>query len=340
MNISTLCTRMFGCRWCLVVSGALALSACTTFSQDGGFETVARATQEQLGKEVRWTRTPEEKVKTERQTAQLLQQPLSVDDAVQIALLNNGSLQASFEELGISEADVVQSGRLPNPRFTLRHAERAAAVRHRGDGERERARAVDDSLRSRDRKAALCRGRRRRVRPISCKLAARTREAYFTALAARETAHYLLQGRGSGRGRRGARAPHACGRQLESRSMRRASAASTWRPPLELGAGAAGRERCARGLGRKCSAWRVGTEAPAGRTAARSAATSIEELPEIERTALDNRIDLQGDARAHRCARASVASQPSHALRQRARRGADARPAGTELASPTRRATR
>jgi hypothetical protein len=37
-------------------------------------------------------------------------------------LLNNHALQASFQELGVSESDLVQSGRLPNPRFTLRHS--------------------------------------------------------------------------------------------------------------------------------------------------------------------------------------------------------------------------
>jgi outer membrane protein TolC len=40
-----------------------------------------------------------------------------MDDAVQIALLNNRGLQASYGELGISEADLVQAGRLPNPGF-------------------------------------------------------------------------------------------------------------------------------------------------------------------------------------------------------------------------------
>ena len=44
-------------------------------------------------------------------------QPLSVDDAVQVALFNNRGLQATFQELGIAEADLVQAGRLPNPGF-------------------------------------------------------------------------------------------------------------------------------------------------------------------------------------------------------------------------------
>ena len=45
--------------------------------------------------------------------------PLSVDDAVQVAILNNRGLQAALAELGLAEADLVQAGRLPNPRIAL-----------------------------------------------------------------------------------------------------------------------------------------------------------------------------------------------------------------------------
>ncbi|MGQ0658848.1 MAG: TolC family protein [Chromatiales bacterium] len=45
----------------------------------------------------------------------LAKTPLSVDAAVQLALLNNPALQADFEELGITQADVVQAGLLENP---------------------------------------------------------------------------------------------------------------------------------------------------------------------------------------------------------------------------------
>ena len=101
---------------------ALGVMGCAQFSRDGGFDEVARASRLQIGTEVRWARTPEERAKSDLQIADLLQHPLSVNDAVQIALLGNAALQASFQELGISEADLVQSGRLPNPGFTLRHA--------------------------------------------------------------------------------------------------------------------------------------------------------------------------------------------------------------------------
>src|SRR5271155_1630223 len=82
---------------CVLSLCVLALSGCAEFSRDGGFGPVAQATQERIGKEVRWTRTPEERAKSERQIAELLGRPLSVEDAVQIALLENGALQASFQ---------------------------------------------------------------------------------------------------------------------------------------------------------------------------------------------------------------------------------------------------
>ena len=117
------CRRLY--RWSAAL-GALSLAGCTTFSRDGGFSGVADTAQARLGKEVRWLRTPEERAEAQAQVAALMQSPLSVDEAVQIALLNNPALQAAFQELGISEAELVQSGRLPNPRLTLRHASAGA----------------------------------------------------------------------------------------------------------------------------------------------------------------------------------------------------------------------
>src|ERR1700733_1564335 len=126
MNVPT--TRIRVVRKAPVLAGllaALALCGCATFSSDGGFDSVAKQTRAQLHHEVRWARTKDESAKNEAEVAAMLAHALSPEDAVQIALLNNRSLQASFEELGISEADLVQSGRLPNPRFTLRHASAA-----------------------------------------------------------------------------------------------------------------------------------------------------------------------------------------------------------------------
>ncbi|MFM0556871.1 TolC family protein [Paraburkholderia sediminicola] len=93
------------------------LAGCTTFSKDGGFNTVSTTASERLGKDAVLVKTDEDRDAVAKRTQELLARPLSMDDAVQIALLNNRGLQASYGELGISEADLVQAGRLPNPGF-------------------------------------------------------------------------------------------------------------------------------------------------------------------------------------------------------------------------------
>lgn len=45
----------------------------------------------------------------------MLAKPLTADEAVQIALLNNRELQATYEDLGVAQADLVQAGLLKNP---------------------------------------------------------------------------------------------------------------------------------------------------------------------------------------------------------------------------------
>ncbi|MGY8524723.1 TolC family protein [Paracidovorax citrulli] len=98
---------------------ALLLSACASFSPDGGFGPTAEAARERLGKEAIWSRTDEDRAVVAQRLRELLAQPLDADAAVQIALLNSPALQADFAALGIAEADYVQATRLPNPGFTF-----------------------------------------------------------------------------------------------------------------------------------------------------------------------------------------------------------------------------
>ncbi|MFK4985599.1 hypothetical protein ACI4B7_27625, partial [Klebsiella pneumoniae] len=49
----------------------------------------------------------------------LLRRGLTVDTAVQIALLNNRGLQASYNELALAETDLVQESLPPNPVFSI-----------------------------------------------------------------------------------------------------------------------------------------------------------------------------------------------------------------------------
>lgn len=50
----------------------------------------------------------------------LLADELSVETAVQLALLNNRALQTTYEDLGIGQADLVQAGLLRNPVLSAR----------------------------------------------------------------------------------------------------------------------------------------------------------------------------------------------------------------------------
>jgi cobalt-zinc-cadmium efflux system outer membrane protein len=56
---------------------------------------------------------------TDESVRQLLQQPLTADAAVRIALLNNRELRASLRDLGVARGRLLQAGLLPNPEFEL-----------------------------------------------------------------------------------------------------------------------------------------------------------------------------------------------------------------------------
>ncbi|HSV71386.1 MAG TPA: TolC family protein [Methylibium sp.] len=103
----------------LCLGAALGLAGCASPSPDRGFGAVEQAAQQRLGQTVSWTRSAEQRAAADARVAELLAEPLGADAAVQVALLNNRGLQAAFEQLGITEAEAVQATRLPNPGFSF-----------------------------------------------------------------------------------------------------------------------------------------------------------------------------------------------------------------------------
>jgi len=81
------------------------------------------------GQNLQWIRDAATNSNVEQTVRSLLAKDLTVDAAVQIALFNNRSLQATFEEIGILQADLVQAGLLKNPQIAASSAFRIA--RHR-----------------------------------------------------------------------------------------------------------------------------------------------------------------------------------------------------------------
>jgi outer membrane protein TolC len=106
----------------------LMLGGCASFSPDGGFDTVTAATRDRLGKDTRIVRNEADVAALADAIAPLLSAPLSVDSAVQVALLNNRGLQATYQRLGLAEADLVQAGRLQNPRFGFKRSHEGSDV--------------------------------------------------------------------------------------------------------------------------------------------------------------------------------------------------------------------
>lgn len=97
---------------------ALLLAGCASVTPDGGVGAVADLARGKTGG-VDATLSRESTADTQHAIATLLAQPLTAQAAVRVALLNNPQLQASMAALGISDAERVQAGRLPNPHLSI-----------------------------------------------------------------------------------------------------------------------------------------------------------------------------------------------------------------------------
>lgn len=99
----------------LVSIAVAVLSGCISVPRDAGFDAVATSVSARTDKRILWNRSTEDDRAVETAVRELLARDLTVDSAVQIALLNNRTLQATYEDLGVAQADLVQAGLLTNP---------------------------------------------------------------------------------------------------------------------------------------------------------------------------------------------------------------------------------
>lgn len=96
-----------------------SVGGCASTSAKPAFDDVARTVQARSGHALRWDQNTKEDDEARRAIDRLLAHDLTVDAAVQVALLASPSLRAKLEELAISQADLVQAGLLKNPVFTF-----------------------------------------------------------------------------------------------------------------------------------------------------------------------------------------------------------------------------
>src|SRR3954452_5996654 len=103
----------------MTLAGLAALTGCAARPNDAGFADVQRTLAERGVQRVEWNTDTDADAQAGRAVRGLLSRDeLTADDAVQVALLNNRRLQATYEDLGVAQADLVQAGLLRNPVFS------------------------------------------------------------------------------------------------------------------------------------------------------------------------------------------------------------------------------
>lgn len=170
----------------------LLLAGCASLSREDSFAPVRDTVRDTAGKDVEWIRTTDDQAKVDARVAALLAKPLGVEDAVQIALLENKGLQASFAELGLARADLMQASRLPNPGFSM--------LRTRHGDEYKIEQIVTFNILSLATVPVAAKVEERRFESVRravamevIRLAYDTRKAYLEAVAADETARYAAK---------------------------------------------------------------------------------------------------------------------------------------------------
>ena len=94
------------------------MGGCATVSREAGFAFVEETVWDNAGHEIAWYQSDAEYEEVAGRVQALLSDSLSETDAVEIALLNNRSLQAAYATLGITHAALVQAGLFSNPRLS------------------------------------------------------------------------------------------------------------------------------------------------------------------------------------------------------------------------------
>ncbi|MDB4979270.1 MAG: hypothetical protein JWM82_22, partial [Myxococcales bacterium] len=127
--------------WAFPLALVSAVGGCGSVSKSRGHDEVSRLVKERTGRETRWAQGAPEESEIDRWVTARLAGGLTRDAAVDVALVNNPHLQETYEELGLSQAEVVQAGLLHNPSVGAH-----VAFPVRGDGKEISFSLVQDFL--------------------------------------------------------------------------------------------------------------------------------------------------------------------------------------------------
>src|SRR5881296_865027 len=165
----------------VMVLAAGGTTGCATLRPGAAFSDVERLVGARTPRSIHWNQgTPADR-EVEQRIDALLASELTSEAAVQIALFNNRSLQATFGRLGIAQADLVQAGLLPNPvvHFAWRFAASGPGPTAEANLLLDFLRALEIPLRKRVAKAAF-EAAKLDVAHAVVNLAADVKVAYYT----------------------------------------------------------------------------------------------------------------------------------------------------------------
>lgn len=186
----------------LLIGLPLVLAACASAVPDmytapkAGFAAVSAQTSATIGKRTAFAQSQAENEAIQREVRALVQgKTISADTAVQVALLNNKGLQASYADIGLSAATAWQEATPVNPVVSI-------GVLGIGAAELGAYRAIEGMIASnllaaqtRQQRMALAdvnfRAAQARAVNDTLALASQTRAAWINAVAAFETVSYL-----------------------------------------------------------------------------------------------------------------------------------------------------
>lgn len=100
-----------------VLLTAAGVPGCATVDPGAAFIDVSNKVRERSGENARFLRSSADAQEIENVVRGILKDELTAEAAARVALLNNRSLQATLQDLGVAQADVAQASRISNPDF-------------------------------------------------------------------------------------------------------------------------------------------------------------------------------------------------------------------------------
>lgn len=119
--------ELFPFRRALAIAMLSALGGCSTMPHERGVSEIHTLVDQRSGGAHAWMADSDNRAETDAVVKTITSQPLTVDAAVQIALLRNPSMQSEYARLGIAQADIYEASRISNPTLSI------TALHHSGE---------------------------------------------------------------------------------------------------------------------------------------------------------------------------------------------------------------